>query len=178
MLCYFQIAKQIKASCVGRQPSWELFNTYIIPLQFQYDPVYDFMETVVIELKKLNVDFTYYYYVHELTMSSQYEKWFFPDGRLKFTTGILLSRNITPILYSFYHTPLIEEVMQQPIEQLLVLIALNHFPLEHIPPEHRAYKYYCVKAYLETKKWGFNTFALRSTLNDDVLRHIRSYIQL
>lgn len=175
---YFHIAEQIKASCVGHHPSWELFNTYIKPLQDQYDPIYEVMETVVIELKKLNVDFTHYHYVYELVKSSSYERVFTSDGGLQFTTNILLSHNITPILYSYYHTPEVIEIMQQPIKQLKQLVAMNHFPLEQIPHEHRAYKYYWAKAYLETKKWGFNTFALRSKLNNDVLRYIRSYIQL
>lgn len=187
---YFHIAEQIKASCVGHDPSWELFNTYIKPLQDQYDPIYDVMETVVIELKKQNVDFTHYYYVYELVKSSSYERVFTSDGGLQCTTithilkvddrdtDILLSHNITPILYSYYHTPEIVEIMRQPIKQLKQLVAMNHFPLEQIPHEHRAYKYYWTKAYLETKKWGFTTFALRCRLNNDVLRYIRSYIQL
>lgn len=178
---YFHIAEQIKSSCVGHHPSWELFNTYIKPLQDQYEPIYEVMETVVIELKKLNVDFTHYYYVYELIKSSPYEtspyeNVFTRDGRLKFTTNILLSHNITPILYSYYHTPEIEEIMQRPIKQLKRLVLMNHFPIERI--RDKTYKYYWTKAYIETKKWGFNTFALRSKLNNDVLRYIRSYIQL
>lgn len=175
---YFEIAKHIQTICVHQTPSWELFHTYIKPLQDQYDPIYEVMETVVIELKKLHVDFTHYHYVYELLNYSTYENVFTRDGRLKFTTNILLTHNITPILYSYYHTPEVIEIMQQPIEQLKQLAAMNHFPLEQIPREHRAYKYYWTKAYMETKKWGFNTFALRSRLNNDVLRYIRSYIQL
>lgn len=31
-------------------------------------------------------------------------------------------------------------------------------------------------AVLETRRWGFNTFAVKSKLNDDVLKHIRGYV--
>lgn len=172
---YFQIAEQIKASCVGCQPSWELFNTYIKPLHDQYDPIYEVMETVVIELKKLNVDFTGYYCTGRIVEASNYERWFRQDGHMKFTTSILVN-DIPSLIYSFYHTPPMEEIMQQSIEQLQPLVLMNHFPLERI--RDKAYKYYWAKAYLETKKWGFNTFAMRSKLNNDVLRYIRSYIQL
>lgn len=174
MICYFEIAKQIQASCAGQPPSWELYHTYIKPLKFLYDPIYEVAEVVVIELQKLQVDFTGYYCTHRIVEASNYERWFRQDGHMKFTTSILVN-DIPSLIYSFYHTPPLEEIMQQPIEQLQPLVVLNHFPNEDLPD--KAYKYYWAKAYLETKKWGFNTFALRSALNDDVLRHIRSYIQ-
>jgi hypothetical protein len=31
-------------------------------------------------------------------------------------------------------------------------------------------------AILGSRRWGFNTFAVKSPMNDDILKHIRSYV--
>jgi len=172
--CYFTIAQNIKVACVNEEPSWELFYTHLVPLQSGYRTVYDVFGVVIIELKKLNVDFTHHLKVYRHLKRTRYEEYFTPDGTFHTFYQTFLPPFQTYLLHRYYHLPQEEELMALSLDELKTLVLSNHYPLENI--RNPDYKCYWVKAYVHTKRWGFNTFAKRSKLPEDVLRIIRSFI--
>lgn len=86
----------------------------------------------------------------------------------------LLPIEMTELLHTFDITDKEHAVMQQfNMCELKQQVFKNHFLIEDIT--EKRYKKNWAFAYLYTKRWGFNTFAIRSKLNHDVLHHIWEY---
>lgn len=87
----------------------------------------------------------------------------------------MMSKEMIDIIHMRSVTPEMWELMQTySMKELKQLVALNRYPLEKII--HKSFKKNWAKALIETKKWSFNIFAMRSILNDDALRVIHSFL--
>lgn len=172
--CYFTIAKEIKAACVNEEPSWELFYTHLVPLQLHYETCYDVFGVVITELKKMRVDFTHHLKVYRSIQRTRYEEWFTYNGTFNTFYQTFLPPIQATILNQYYHLDEEEYLLSLPFHELKTRVFSNHYPVENIRNPH--YKCYWVKAYIHTKKWGFNTFAKRILLPDDLLHVIRRFI--
>jgi hypothetical protein len=104
-----------------------------------------------------------------------YYQFFTKHGILRRHYYETLDQSIVNLIYSWAYTVEEKMVMKQYTrKQLQTLVSQNYYPLEFII--NKTLKYHWAKAYIYTKRWGFNTFAIRSTLPDDILRGIHSYI--
>ena len=104
-----------------------------------------------------------------------YSSLFSEKGVLRSKYKRKFSQKIQQLLYSFDYS-LEEEILmkQYTIQQLKKSVKANHFPTKSILNKSRKYDW--MQAYIETRKLGVNTFALRSRLCHDILRIILSYV--
>lgn len=168
-------------------PSWESFDRIIQPIEIMY-----LNPKIADELvNHLHIGFkdylTAYRWIGEhVTQKHTLNHWtedFQPDDYYKlFTNKWVLRRNyyelldqsIVKLIYSRVYTSEEKTIMKQYTHtQLKKMVVCNHYLIENII--NKNFKHFWTKAYIETKRWGFNMFALRSHLNDDVLCHIYSF---
>lgn len=172
-------------------PSWETFCEYIQPMEVIYVNPHVTEELI----QQLDIRFKPYLIAyrwigkhiqktHQLNWSNHWSEEFEPDDYYQlFTKRGLLRRNyyetldesIVNLIYSWVYTVEEKTILEHYTKrQLQTLVKQNYYPLEFIL--NKTLKYHWVKAYIYTKRWGFNTFAVQSKLPDDVLRFIRSYL--
>lgn len=84
-------------------------------------------------------------------------------------------RDHTGQIYNLVKTyPHIQYANQHTLPQLCALVRLNHVPRIYIP-DTRCKVVWAIAVQM-SRKWGFNSFALKSKLNDDVLKQIKSFV--
>jgi len=117
-----------------------------------------------------------YCYAPNCRYCCSYSSLFSEKGVLRSKYKRKFSQKIQQLLYSFDYSPEEEILMKRhTIQQLKKSVKANHFPTKSILNKSRKYDW--VQAYIETRKWGVNTFALRCRLPDDVVWIVRSYLQ-
>lgn len=86
----------------------------------------------------------------------------------------LMSKEMVDIIHMRSITPKVWEIMENySLNELKKLVSRNYYPVNTL---YKSFKKNWAKAYLETFKWSFNVFAIRSRLNDDVLRKIKTFL--
>jgi hypothetical protein len=84
-------------------------------------------------------------------------------------------RDFTGQIYNLVKTyPYIQTAKQHTLPELRELVRLNHVPAVCIPQTRC--KMVWVIALQMSRPWGFNTFAIKSQMNDDVLAKIKSFV--
>jgi len=169
-------------------PSWETFYEYIHPMEVMYINPHVTEELI----QQLDIGFkpyliAYRWIAKHIQNTHRLNHWseeFEPDDYYQFFTkhGLLrrnyyetLHKSTVNLIYSWAYTVEEKTIMEQYNKrQLQMLVQQNYYPLEFIL--NKTLKYHWAKAYIYTKRWGFNTFAVRSTLPDEELRFIRSYL--
>jgi len=87
----------------------------------------------------------------------------------------LMPKELVDLLHTRSITREQQEVMDTyTIAELKKRVIANYYLVSHIP--YKPFKKNWAAAYIETKKWSFNTFAISSELNDDVLRMIKTFV--
>ena len=87
----------------------------------------------------------------------------------------LMSKEMVDIIHMRSITLEVWEIMENySLNELKKLVSRNYYPVGTIV--YKPFKKNWAKAYLETFKWSFNVFAIRSRLNDDVLRKIKTFL--
>ena len=81
-------------------------------------------------------------------------------------------RYIDDILLEYNGTNAVEKLVPFTMKQLQVLVKKNHGTVKG----DKRIKLSWVYAYIDTILLGFNTFAVRSNLNGDILREIRKFL--
>ena len=69
-------------------------------------------------------------------------------------------KNIPPVYFNYT------------LKELKVMCYKNHV----ISVGNKKYKINWIRAYIRSRDWGFNVFALRNTLNEDTVRYIHTFL--
>lgn len=86
----------------------------------------------------------------------------------------LMPKERVDIIHMRSITPEVWEIMEKySLNELKHLVIINYYPVDTM---YKAFKKNWAKAYLQTFQWSFNVFAIRSRLNDDVLRKIKTFL--
>ena len=89
--------------------------------------------------------------------------------------SILMPKELVDLIHTRSITREQQEVMDTyTLAELKKRVIANYYRVSHIP--YKPFKKNWAAAYIETKKWSFNTFATRSELNEDVLRLIKTFL--
>lgn len=86
----------------------------------------------------------------------------------------LMSKERVDIIHKRSITYEVWEIMENySLNELKQLVLRNYYPVNTL---HKTFKKNWAKAFLQTFQWSFNVFAMRSRLNDDVLRKIKTFL--
>lgn len=97
------------------------------------------------------------------------------DRPIKRVYRDLMSKDLINKIYMRNITYEEKEIMEKyTLNELKKLVIQNYYPISNII--YKPFKKNWAKALLKTKKWSFNVFAIKSNLNDDVLKLIKSFI--
>lgn len=143
--------------------NWKCFEALVEHCVFRYGHFSIYL------LSEREYNFYKNYYMATLCMEQTMER---PIHRL---CSELMSQELIDVIYMRSVTPEIADIMEKyKMKELKRLVILNHYPIDKII--YKPYKKNWAKALFETKKWGFNVFAMKSMLNDDIVRHIKSFL--
>lgn len=124
-------------------------------------------------LSSKEYDFYKNYYLASLWFASNPNEGI--DRPISRLSSELMSKDLINIIHSRNITPEVWDIMEKyTLQELKKLVVSNYYPIHKII--YKPFKKNWAKAFLETKKWSFNVFAIRSILNDDVLRHIKKFL--
>jgi hypothetical protein len=86
----------------------------------------------------------------------------------------LMSKEMVVIIHMRSISREVWEIMEKySLNELKQLVLRNYYPADTL---YKSFKKNWAKAYLQTFQWSFNVFAIRSHLNDDVLRKIKTFL--
>lgn len=121
--------------------------------------------------------YDHWYEIFKYDYNFDYNKLFSDKGKhtLKSKYKTQLPQKILKLVYSFNYSLEEETIMDKYTKkQLTQLLKKNYCPDYYV--YDKSIKYYWVKAYIKTKKWAFNTFAIKSRFDYYILQYIRSYL--